>query len=235
MHILRKKKVKKINFLLFCFNYVRLPVWMFRASKVYPLIGISPEQKSLLIWRIIISVIIIKVETNSSLTATNKINFHANWRAIKAMNKKESWIIHYKYFNCESMTLCLQRKTNIRKPICNKKTKELHLDKIKRLILVWLFYGRPSLRLLLLTSFWESCLSWQTKTFVEAFMRLESVSKYLNKRQKKRKKPLLYTLSIASSYEKERFLPFRPCLGRSCYPEQCCCGRVWMPVKMYGK
>ena len=176
----------------------------------------------------------IKVETNSSLTATNKINFHANWRAIKAMNKKESWIIDYKYFNCESMTLCWQRKANIRKLICNKKTKELHLDKIKRLILVWLFYGWPSLRLLLLTSFWESCLSWQTKTFVEAFMKLESVSKYLNKRQKKKKR-LLYTLSIASSYEKERFLPFRPCLGRSCYPDQCCCGRVWMPVKMYGK
>ena len=85
------------------------------------------------------------------------------------------------------MALCLQRKASIRKLICNKKTKELHLDKIKRLILVWLFYGRPSLRLLLLTSFWESCLSWQTKTFVEAFMKLESVSKYLNKRQKKKK------------------------------------------------
>ena len=199
MHILRKKKVKKINFLLFCFNYVRLPVWMFRASKVYPLIGISPEQKSLLIWRIIISVIIIKVETNSSLTATNKINFHANWRAIKAMNKKESWIIHYKYFNCESMTLCLQRKTNIRKPICNKKTKELHLDKIKRLILVWLFYGRPSLRLLLLTSFWESCLSWQTKTFVEAFLKLKSVSKYFEKKETKTNR-FLYSLCIAGSY-----------------------------------
>ena len=30
------------------------------------------------------------------------------------------------------MTLCLQRKANIRKLIRNKKTKELHLDKIKR-------------------------------------------------------------------------------------------------------
>ena len=47
----------------------------------------------------------IKVETNSSITATNKRNFRANWRAIKAMNKKESWIIDKKYFNCESMTL----------------------------------------------------------------------------------------------------------------------------------
>ena len=137
-----------------------------------------PKTKvTLLIWRIIISVIMIKVKTNFSLTATNKRNFHANWRAIQAMNKKESWIIDKKYFNCESMTLCLQKKANIRKLICNKKTKELHLDKIKRLILVWLFYGWPSLRLLLLTSFWESCLSWQTKTFVEAFLKLESVSK----------------------------------------------------------
>ena len=164
--------------------------------------------------------------------AQNK--FSCKLKSNKVMNKKESWIIDNKYFNCESMTLCLQRKANIRKLICNKKTKELHLDKIKRLILVWLFYGWPSLRLLLLTSFWESCLSWQTKTFVEAFMKLESVSKYLNKRQKKKKR-LLYSLCIASSYEKERFLPFRPCLGRSCYPDQCCCGRVWMPVKMYGK
>ena len=71
--------------------------WKFPRTKV-----------TLLIWRIIISVKIIKVETNFSLTATNKINFHANWRAIKAMNKKESWIIDYKYFNCESMTLCLR-------------------------------------------------------------------------------------------------------------------------------
>ena len=43
----KKKKSEKINFLLFCFNYVRLPVWMFRVSKVDPLIGNSPEQKSL--------------------------------------------------------------------------------------------------------------------------------------------------------------------------------------------
>ena len=26
------------------------------------------------------------------------------------MNKKESWIIDYKYFNCESMTLCLPKE-----------------------------------------------------------------------------------------------------------------------------
>ena len=103
---------------------------------------------TLLIWQIRLSMIMIKVETNSSITATNKRNFRANWRAIKAMNKKESWIIDYKYFNCESMTLCLQRKANIRKLMCNKKTKELHLGKIKRPISVWLFYGWPSLPLL---------------------------------------------------------------------------------------
>ena len=124
-----------------------------------------PKTKAtLLIWRIIISVIIIKVKTNFSLASTNKRNFHANWRAIKAMNKKESWIIDNKYFNCESMTLCLQRKANIRKLTYNKKTKELHLRKIKRPFLVWLFYGWSSLPLLLSTSFGESCLSWQTKT-----------------------------------------------------------------------
>ena len=235
MPILRKKKSEKNQFSFILFQLCQTSCLNVSRKQSLSVNWNLPRTKvTLLIWRIIISVIIIKVETNFSLTATNKINFHANWRAIKAMNKKESWIIDYKYFNCESMTLCLQRKTNIRKPICNKKTKELHLDKIKRLILVWLFYGRPSLRLLLLTSFWESCLSWQTKTFVEAFLKLESVSKYLNKRQKKKKR-LLYSLCIASSYEKERFLPFRPCLGRSCYPEQCCCGRVWMPVKMYGK
>ena len=139
---------------------------------------------TLLIWRIIISMIMIKVKTNFSLTATNKINFHANWRAIKAMNKKESWIIDYKYFNCESMTLCLQRKANIRKLTYNKKTKELHLRKIKRPFLVWLFYGWSSLPLLLSTSFGESCLSWQTKTFVEVFLKLESVSKYFKKKKK---------------------------------------------------
>ena len=50
-----------------------------------------PKTKvTLLIWRIIISVIMIKVKTNFSLTATNKRNFHAYWRAIQAMNKKES-------------------------------------------------------------------------------------------------------------------------------------------------
>ena len=103
---------------------------------------------TLLIWRIRLSMIMIKVETNSSITATNKRNFRANWRAIKAMNKKESWIIDKKYFNCESMTLCLQKKANIRKLTCNKKTKELHLGKIKRPISVWLFYGWPSLPLL---------------------------------------------------------------------------------------
>ena len=162
--------------------------WKFPKTKV-----------TLLIWRIIISMIMIKVETNFSITATNKRNFRANWRAIKAMNKKESWIIDNKYFNCESMTLCLQRKANIRKLICNKKTKELHLDKIKRLILVWLFYGRPSLRLLLLTSFWESCLSWQTKTFVEAFLKLKSVSKCFKKKnpkQKNERKKHSYTLYL---------------------------------------
>ena len=144
-----------------------------------------PKTKvTLLIWRIIISVIMIKVKTNFSLTATNKRNFHANWRAIKAMNKKESWIIDNKYFNCESMTLCLQRKANIRKLTYNKKTKELHLRKIKRPILVWLFYGWSSLPLLLSTSFGESCLSWQTKTFVEVFLKLESVSKYFKKKKK---------------------------------------------------
>ena len=38
-----------------------------------------PKTKAtLLIWRIIISVIMIKVKTNFSLTATNKRNFHAN-------------------------------------------------------------------------------------------------------------------------------------------------------------
>ena len=47
------------------------------------------------------------------------------------MNKKESWIIDKKYFNCQSMTLCLQRKANIRKLIRNKITKELHLRNIK--------------------------------------------------------------------------------------------------------
>ena len=53
--------------------------------------------------------------------------------------KKESWIIDNKYFNCESMALCLQRKASIRKLICNKKTKELHLEKMTRPILEWLF------------------------------------------------------------------------------------------------
>ena len=127
------------------------------------------------------------------------------------MNKKESWIIDNKYFNCESMTLCLQRKANIRKLICNKKTKELHLDKIKRPILVWLFCGLPSLRLLLFTSFWESRLSWQAKTFVEAFLKLKSVSKYFKKKKtktKKKKKTFLYSLSLASNY-KERFFAFQ--------------------------
>ena len=47
------------------------------------------------------------------------------------MNKKESWIIDNKYLNCQSMTLCLQRKANVRKLIRNKITKELHLRKIK--------------------------------------------------------------------------------------------------------
>ena len=153
------------------------------------------------------------------------------------MNKKESWIIDNKYFNCESMTpTYLKRKANITKLIRNKITKELHLGKIKRPILVWLFYGLPSLWLLLLTSFWESCLSWQTKTFVEAFLKLKSVSKYLKwkTKTKKWKKPFLYSLPLAENY-KERFFPFRPCLGGSCYPDKCCCGRVWMPVKMYGK
>ena len=38
-----------------------------------------PKTKAtLLIWRIIISVIIIKVKTNFSLAAMNKRNFHAN-------------------------------------------------------------------------------------------------------------------------------------------------------------
>ena len=101
------------------------------------------------------------------------------------MNKKESWIIDNKYFNCESMTLYLQRKANIRKLTYNKKTKELHLDKIKRPILAWLFYGWSSLPLLLSTSFGESCLFWQTKTFVEVFLKLESVSKYFKKRKKR--------------------------------------------------
>ena len=46
---------------------------MFLVSKVDPLIGNSLKTKvTLLIWRIIISVIMIKVETNFSLTATNK-------------------------------------------------------------------------------------------------------------------------------------------------------------------
>ena len=92
-----------------------------------------------LIWRIRLSMTMIKVKTNSSITATSKRNFHANWRTITAMNKKESWIIDNKYFNCESMTLCLQRKANIRKLICNKKTKELHLEKMTRPILEWPF------------------------------------------------------------------------------------------------
>ena len=48
------------------------------------------------------------------------------------MNKKESWIIDNKYFNCESMTpTYLKRKANITKLIRNKITKELHLGKIK--------------------------------------------------------------------------------------------------------
>ena len=144
-----------------------------------------PKTKAtLLIWRIIISLIMIKVKTNFSPTAMNKRNFHANWRVIQAMNKKESWIIDNKYFNCESMTLCLQRKANIRKLTYNKKTKKLHLRKIKRPFLVWLFYGWSSLPLLLSTSFGESCLSWQTKTFVEVFLKLESVSKYFKKKKK---------------------------------------------------
>ena len=151
------------------------------------------------------------------------------------MNKKESWIVDNKYFNCHSMTLCLQRRANIRKLICNKKTRELHLDKIKRPILAWLFYGWPSLPLLLLTSFWESRLSWQTKTFVEAFLKLKSVSKYFEKKKTKTNR-FLYSLCIASIVTRKNFfLPFRPCFGGSCYPDKCCCGRVWMPVKMYGK
>ena len=101
---------------------------------------------TLLIWRIRLSMIMIKVETNSSITATSKRNFRANWRAIKAMNKKESWIIDKKYFNCESMTL---RGRQISESwYATRKTKELHLGKIKRPISVWLFYGWPSLPLL---------------------------------------------------------------------------------------
>ena len=109
------------------------------------------------------------------------------------------------------MTLCLQRKANIRKLICNKKTKELHLDKIKRLILAWLFYGEPSLPLLLLTSFWESRLSWRTKTFVEAFLKLKSVSKYFEKKKTKTNR-FLHSLCIASSYYKELFFAFQTML-----------------------
>ena len=130
----------------------------------------------------------------------------------------------------------LTEEGKIRKLICNKITKELHLEKIKRPILVWLFCGLLSLRLLLFTSLWESCLSWQKKTFVEAFLKLKSVSKYLKwkTKTKKWKKPFLYSLSLAVNY-KERIFPFRLCLGGSCYPDKCCCGRIWMPVKMYGK
>ena len=154
---------------------------------------------TLLIWRIRLSMIMVRAETNSPTTTTNKINFLCKLKSNKAMNKKESWIVDNKYFNCESMTLCLQRKANIRKLICNKKTRELHLDKTKRPILAWLFYGEPSLPLLLLTSFWESRLSWRTKTFVEAFLKLKSGSKYFEKKKTKSNR-FLYSLCIASSY-----------------------------------
>ena len=121
----------KSQFILFCFNYVTSSMDVSREQS-RPVNCKFPKTKvTLLIWRIIISMIMIKVQTNFSITATNKRNFRANWRAIKAMNKKESWIIDKKYFNCESMTLCLQRKANIRKLICNKKTKELPYTKIK--------------------------------------------------------------------------------------------------------
>ena len=108
----------------------------------------------------------------------------------------------------------LTEEGKIRKLICNKITKELHLGKIKRPILVWLFCGLLSLRLLLFTSFWESCLSCQKKTFVEAFLKLKSVRKYLKKNQNKKneKKPFLYSLSLARSYYKERFFAFQTML-----------------------
>ena len=164
--------------------------WKFPKTKV-----------TLLIWRIIISMIVIKIKNKLFYYCDEQKKFSCKLKSnhcfSKAMNKKESWIIDNKYFNCESMTLCLQRKANIRKLICNKKTKELHLDKIKRPILAWLFCGLPSLRLLLFTSFWESCLSWQTKTFVEAFLKLKSVSKYFKKKTKtKKKKKHSYTLFL---------------------------------------
>ena len=75
----KKKKSEKnqFSFILFqlcqtsCLNVSRKQSrsvnWKFPRTKV-----------TLLIWRMIISVIIIKVETNFSLTATHKINFHAN-------------------------------------------------------------------------------------------------------------------------------------------------------------
>ena len=126
-----KNKVKKSIFFYFFFNYVTSSMDVSREQSRPVNCKFLKTKVTLLIWRIIISMIMIKVQTNSSITATNKRNFRANWRAIKAMNKKESWIIDKKYFNCESMTLCLQRKANIRKLICNKKTKELPYTKIK--------------------------------------------------------------------------------------------------------
>ena len=75
---------------------------------------------------------------NDNGKSRNKLSYYYNeqkkflckLKSNKAMNKKESWIVDNKYFSCHSMTLCLQRKANIRKLICNKKTRELHLDKI---------------------------------------------------------------------------------------------------------
>ena len=106
----------------------------------------------------------------------------------------------------------LTEEGKIRKLICNKITKELHLGKIKRPNLLWLFRGLLSLRLLLFTSFWESCLCWQKKGFCGSVFETQVGEKILikkNQNKKNEKKPFLYSLSLARSYYKERFFAFQ--------------------------
>ena len=113
----------KSQFSFILFNYVRHPAWMFLVSKVDPL-----------------TVDLVNYNINDNNISRKKLfsycdeqkKFSCKLKSNKVMNKKESWIIDNKYFNCESMTpTYLKRKANITKLIRNKITKELHLRKIK--------------------------------------------------------------------------------------------------------
>ena len=75
----KKKKSEKNQFSFILFQLCQTSCLNVSRKQSLSVNWNLPRTKvTLLIWRIIISVIIIKVGTNFSLTATNKINFHAN-------------------------------------------------------------------------------------------------------------------------------------------------------------